>query len=176
MGWKTFSLIGHSMGGKIALRVACHARDRVTRLVGLSPLWAAAVPFGTEALAFFRSSVDNIEVRQRIIAMSTGNRLPGFWCRSMAAASAADSRHDAYAGYLESFIHDDFSVEAEALDVESMLLSGARDSEASRVQRDGWLKGLAKLQSVVLEECGHWSIHEAPLLTAALVERFLAQD
>jgi len=76
LGWQQFALIGHSMDGKIALRVACLAPSRVTRVAGLSALWAAAVPFGADALAFFRSSVDNIGARQAIIALSTGRRLP----------------------------------------------------------------------------------------------------
>ena len=173
LGWQKFALIGHSMGGKIALRVACLAQSRVTRLAGLSPLWAAAVPFGADALAFFRSSVDSVEARQAIIAQSTGHRLPTAWCQTMAQISAAGSRYEAYAGYLESFVHDDFSDAANALNVDALLVSGARDSDASRVQRDGWRNGLRRVETVVLEECGHWAIHELPLLTAAILESFV---
>jgi esterase len=176
LGWRQFALIGHSMGGKIALRVACLAPSRVTRLAGLSALWAAAVPFGAEALAFFRSSVDRVEARQAIIAQSTGHRLPTAWYRAMAQASATSSRPEAYAGYLEAFVRDDFAAAAGALEVDALLVSGAWDSDASRVQRDGWQNGMRRLETVVLEECGHWAIHEAPLRTAAILENFLVRD
>jgi esterase len=176
LGWQQFALIGHSMGGKIALRVACLAPSRVTRVAGLSALWAAAVPFGADALAFFRSSVDNIEARQAIIALSTGRRLPVAWCRTMAQASATGTRPEAYASYLEAFVHDDFAADAGALEIDALLVSGAWDSDASRVQREGWQNGMRRLETVVLEECGHWAIHEAPLLTAAILEGFLARE
>jgi pimeloyl-ACP methyl ester carboxylesterase len=176
LGWRQFALIGHSMGGKIALRVTCLAPSRVIRIAGLSALWAAAVPFGADAWASFRSSVDSVEARQAIIAQSTGHRLPSAWCRTMAQASATGSRPEAYAGYLEAFAHNDFAAAAGTLEVDALLISGARDSDASRVQRDGWRNGIRRLETVVLEECGHWAIHEAPLLTAAILERFLARD
>jgi pimeloyl-ACP methyl ester carboxylesterase len=44
LSWQQFALIGHSVGGKVALRVACLSPSRVTRVAGLSALWAAAVP------------------------------------------------------------------------------------------------------------------------------------
>ena len=78
--------------------------------------------------------------------------------------------------YLEAFVHDDFAAAAGALEVDALLVSGAWDSDASRIQRDGWQNGIRRLETVVLEECGHWATHEAPLLTAAILEGFLARD
>ncbi len=176
LGWERFSVIGHSMGGKVALRIACLARNRVECIAGLSPLWAAAIPFAADALAFFRSSIHSIEARHAIITQSTGNRLPLAWCRAIAESSAAISRREAYAGYLESFVHDDFAEGARALETDALLVSGARDSAASRVQRDGWQNGLRHIEAVVLEECGHWAIQEMPLLTASLLEGFMTRN
>ena len=79
LGWERFSLIGHSMGGKVSLRTAVDAPTRIDRIVAVSPTWAGAVPFKAEQLAYFRSSVERIEARAAIIAQTTGNRLPQFW-------------------------------------------------------------------------------------------------
>ncbi|MGH7104611.1 MAG: alpha/beta fold hydrolase [Acetobacteraceae bacterium] len=158
------------MGEQLSFFVA---PSRVTRLAGLSALWAAGVPFGADALTFFRSSVDSVEARQAIISQSTGHRLPVAWYQTMAQASATGSRPEAYAGYLEAFVHDDFAAAASALEVDALLVSGTWDSDGSRVQRDRWQNGMRRLETVVLKECGHWAIHEAPLLTAAVLEGFL---
>lgn len=41
LGWETFSLVGHSMGGKAAQLVLAEAPHRVRKLVGISPVMAA---------------------------------------------------------------------------------------------------------------------------------------
>jgi len=45
LGWERFAVVGHSMGGKAALRVAANAPHRVTRILALTPVWAGAAPF-----------------------------------------------------------------------------------------------------------------------------------
>ncbi|MDI9975607.1 alpha/beta hydrolase [Rhodococcus sp. IEGM 1307] len=44
LGWSTFSVLGHSMGGTTALRVATLAPERVTSVVALTPVSPAGTP------------------------------------------------------------------------------------------------------------------------------------
>ena len=48
LGWGRFAVIGHSMGGKAALRLAIDAPARVSRIVGIAPVWASALPLSLE--------------------------------------------------------------------------------------------------------------------------------
>jgi pimeloyl-ACP methyl ester carboxylesterase len=40
LAWERFAVVGHSMGGKAALRAAASAPHRVTRILALTPVWA----------------------------------------------------------------------------------------------------------------------------------------
>ena len=175
LGWDNFAAIGHSMGGKAALRLAIDAPTRVDRIVGIAPIWAGRLSFDAEHLAFFRSSIESVEAREAIIARSTGNRLPRFWCRRMAELSSGNSSRSAYAGYLESFVHDDFEAAAAVLNQEVLIMAGARDNANVEMVRTHWQPKLRHAELVVLQDCGHWPIHEAPLLVAALLEQFLTK-
>ncbi len=175
LGWDNFAVIGHSMGGKAALRLAIDAPTRVDRLVGIAPIWAGRLSFDAEQLAFFRSSVERVEAREAIIARSTGNRLPAFWCKRMAEISSKSSSRSAYAGYLESFVHEDFEAAAAALNQEVLIMAGARDNANVEMARTHWKPKLRHAELVVLQDCGHWPIHEAPLHVAALLEQFLSK-
>lgn len=44
LGWDSFSVIGHSMGGKAAQLVLLDAPDRVRSIIGISPVSAAGFP------------------------------------------------------------------------------------------------------------------------------------
>jgi pimeloyl-ACP methyl ester carboxylesterase len=46
-GWAEFSVIGHSMGGKIAHQVLLQAPDRVRKLIGLNPMFETPVALAT---------------------------------------------------------------------------------------------------------------------------------
>lgn len=52
---RDFVLVGHSMGGTIALRAALERQDRLRRLVLMCPVPPSGVPFNDEQIAFFRS-------------------------------------------------------------------------------------------------------------------------
>jgi pimeloyl-ACP methyl ester carboxylesterase len=49
LGVDKFSVVGHSMGGSAAQRVLSLAPDRVTKMVGISPVPASGVPFDDDS-------------------------------------------------------------------------------------------------------------------------------
>jgi pimeloyl-ACP methyl ester carboxylesterase len=127
-------------------------------------------------LAHFRSSVERIDARAAIIAQTTGNRLPQFWCQKAAQISSENSRPEAYAGYLESLVFDDFEVDAKRLDQKILVAVGRRDTANLEMARANWQPKLRHVELVVLQDCGHWPIQEMPLFTAALIEEFLSKE
>ena len=79
----------------------------------------------------------------------------------------------AYSGYLESLVHDDFEADVTGLGQSVLVIAGAKDIGNVEAARTHWQPKLRSAELVVLEDCGHWPVHEAPLLVAALVESFL---
>lgn len=174
LGWDRFSVAGHSMGGKAALRLAVTVPDRIQSIIGVTPVWAGVAPFDGETLAFFRSAVSDDAIRAAILDNTTGGRLPKAWSRTQAAASRAASTEGAFAGYLESWVLDDFAQAASRLQHPVLVVVGAHDAGITEaVVRATWLKALAHARLERLEEAGHYPMIETPLLLAGHFDRFL---
>ncbi len=56
LGWERFSLMGYSMGVKVAHQVLLQTQHRVRRLVGINPVPAAEVPMDELAWALFHGA------------------------------------------------------------------------------------------------------------------------
>lgn len=175
LGWDRFSLIGHSMGGKAALRTALLAPGRIERICAITPVWAAPAPFDADTLALFRSAAGSIDAREGIIANTTGGRLPSVWSHALAERSLAVSDPAAFSAYLESWAFDDFAGEANALKQETLVIVGAHDRGVPEAAaRTNWLGGLQGARLSILPDAGHYPMQECPLILAATVAGFLA--
>ncbi|WP_165839007.1 alpha/beta fold hydrolase [Roseicella frigidaeris] len=175
LGWERFDVVGHSMGGKAALRVAVEAPGRVGKLCGIAPVWAGRSPFDEQRLGLFRKARDVVGMRQGIVANTTGGRLPAIWSRRVAEHSMRISDPDAFAAYFESWALEDFAREAAAVTAETLVIVGAHDPGITEaVARATWLATLPNAQLVVMPDSGHYPAQECPLILAAHVTRFLA--
>lgn len=172
--WDRFAVVGHSMGGKAALRVAGRARDRVARLCGIAPVWAGRSPFDEARLAMLRGARETSAVRQGVIHGTTGGRLPTYWSRSLAERSTAISTPQAVGEYFESWALDDFATEVDGLETETLVVVGAHDPGLSEAtMKATWLARLPNARLVVMPDAGHYPIAEAPIALAAHVTAFL---
>src|SRR5260370_7216238 len=61
LGWDRFSVIGHSMGGKVAHQVLLQAPDRVDKLIGLNPVPATQLPLYEQGCALFPAPPANAD-------------------------------------------------------------------------------------------------------------------
>ena len=83
LGFRRFSLVGHSMGGMAVQRVLAMAPARVRKLVAITPVPASGVPFDEAGWVLFSGAADKPENRYAIIDYTTGNRLSPSWVRHM---------------------------------------------------------------------------------------------
>jgi pimeloyl-ACP methyl ester carboxylesterase len=141
LGWARFAVMGHSMGGKAALRLALAAPERVERIVGITPAWAGAAPFDPDTLALFRGAAASLDMRRAIIDGSTGGRLPACWVDATARASVRLSEQDAFAAYFGSWSGGDFAQAASAITHEVLVIAGRRMAACRRrgCAPPGWL-------------------------------------
>jgi pimeloyl-ACP methyl ester carboxylesterase len=174
LGWKDFSIVGHSMGGKAMQRVLADAPSRVKRLVGISPVPAGAVPFDEQGWGLFDSAAEKPESRYGIIDFTTGNRLTKTWIDAMVAHSLATSTKEAFAAYLLAWAKDDFAAAVQGKETPVLALAGAHDpalSEGTMKATFGALYPNAKIESI--PNAGHYAMYETPIALATSVEAFL---
>jgi pimeloyl-ACP methyl ester carboxylesterase len=177
LGWEQFSVVGHSMGGKAALKTATLVPDRIQRICGIAPVWAGRANFDEQALGQFRRAKEIVSVREAIIRRTTGGRLPAYWSQTVADRSMEISQARAFADYFESWALEDFSIQAEQLANETLAIIGRFDPGISEeIARATWLARLPNVKLVILPDASHYPIDECPLTLAATISAFLVNQ
>lgn len=174
LGWQRFALVGHSMGGAMVLRTFCRAPERVTALVGISPVPASGVPLDADAQALFDGAAQEHANRSAIIDLTTGNRQPKSWIEGMVAYSAEHSRPEAVAGYLTSWAGADFVADLPEVTVPVHAVVGEHDPAlGEETMRATWLEQLSGCELTVIPNAGHYAMFETPVSLIGALESTL---
>ncbi|MFI9381947.1 alpha/beta fold hydrolase [Kutzneria sp. NPDC052558] len=175
LGWDSFSLVGHSMGGKASQRILADAPDRVRKLVGISPVPASGVPFDEATAAFFHDAIGNPAVRRTIIDVGTGRRYHDVWLDRMVEHSVRRSTPEAFAGYLDSWSGNDFHDEIVGLTTPVKTIVGANDPDVTAdFMRATFLAWYPNCELATIADAGHYAVDETPVLLAASLDAFLS--
>ncbi|AKE01218.1 hypothetical protein XU06_30280 (plasmid) [Rhodococcus erythropolis] len=174
LGWDTFAVIGHSMGGKAAQLLAARAPERVDKLIAVAAAPANPVPFDEQTRALFDSVAHDADSRRNVVDHSTGNRLARSWVDALVRDSIARTTPVAQAAYLKSWADDDLVPDVEGCQVEALILAGEHDPVISpavcKFVFDGRFVN-ARIETIA--NSGHYPADEAPLATGAAVAGFL---
>ena len=174
LGLETFSLVGHSMGGKFMQKVAAKAPARVNRMVGVAPVPAAAAPFDDQGWALFSSAAESLDSRRAILNFSTGSRLPAAWIDGMARHSAATSTREAFGAYLLAWAKSDFHEEVTGSRTPTKVVIGEHDPAIDEAtMRATFLQWYKRAELEVIPNSGHYPMNETPLALGTAMESFL---
>jgi pimeloyl-ACP methyl ester carboxylesterase len=178
LGWDRFSVIGHSMGAKVAHQVLLQAPDRVDKLVGLNPVPANAVPMDEQGWQLFSGAAGNAGHRAAIIDLTTGSKLTATFINYMVRHSLANSTEAAFAAYLLAWAKSDFSDKVQPdTSTPVKLIVGVNDPAVSaEVMEQTWLVFFPDAEMTILPDAGHYPMFESPVSLATSIEEFLGRD
>ena len=177
LGFATFSVVGHSMGGMALERLALLAPLRLRKLVAVAPVPSCGVAFDAAARAAFLAAADDVAARRAIIDRSTGGRLPGTWLDWKAQYSWESADQAAFARYFLAWSGTDFSgeVRGTASNLPLLALVGEHDPRFNAdLMRRTYLAWYPQARLEVLGNAGHYPMNETPLALAASIEAFLS--
>ncbi len=178
LGWDRFSLVGHSMGGKIAHQVLLRAPDRVRKLVGISAVPATEVPFDDQGWALFDGAASSAGNRAAIIDFTTGSKLTKTFINNVVQHSLDNSTEEAFAAYLQAWAKTDFSAQLKPDPVTPVkLIVGVNDPAMSAdMMEQTWRVFFPNAELTILADAGHYSMFESPVVLATSIEEFLAEE
>ena len=178
LGFATFSVVGHSMGGMALERLALLAPLRLRKLVAVAPVPSCGVSMDVAARALFLDASGSKQARRAIIDRSTGGRLPASWLDWKAQYSWERSDPAAFTRYFLAWSGTDFSEDIKAVRVELPLLAlvGEHDPRFdAALMRRTYLAWYPQARLEVLANAGHYPMNETPLALAASIEAFLTE-
>ncbi|MFD3679892.1 alpha/beta fold hydrolase [Streptomyces sp. NPDC058613] len=176
LGWETYTVIGHSMGGKAAQLMLLDAPSRVRSVIGISPVPASGFPLEGEMWELFAGAAKNPGNRRAIIDNTTGGQRDDTWLDAMVGRSVERSSATAFRAYLDSWARVDFHERVKDNPAPVLLLAGANDPVlGAEALRGTWMQWYPNAELEVLPHTGHYAPEESPETVAAAVERFLGR-
>jgi pimeloyl-ACP methyl ester carboxylesterase len=180
LGWDQFSVVGHSMGGKIAHQILLQAPERVRKLIGINPVPANAVPMDEQGWELFSGAAANPGNRAAIIDFTTGSKLTPTFVNLVVQHSVENSTVDAFAAYLQAWAKSDFSDAAKSQpDTRTpvKVIVGVNDPALSAdVMEQTWLVFFPEGEMTILPDAGHYPMFESPVSLVTSIEEFLGRD
>ena len=178
LGWKTFSLIGHSMSGLVVQRIPQLVEERVSRVVAITPVPPGGVGLDQATVEMFQAiALGGDQQRLSTVGSMWGDRLSASWTKYKLRRWRETAEPHAAAKYVEMWGRENISEGARGVKTPMLIVAADRDAPPFQAGalNASTLPFYPNGRLVSLSECGHYPMQEQPPLLATLIERFLSE-
>ena len=169
--WDHFSILGHSMGGLTALRVASLIPQRVKSVVALTPVSPAGTPLDAATYATFKGAWADpgAAIKGALSPNITERNL-----RNLVARNRSSMSQPVWDAYLANWTSPSFLSELKQYTGPATVLYGQSDPFVTAGYLADTIQALpnGQLQSIAL--AGHYPMIEQPVATVSLFEAALS--
>ncbi len=178
LSWDQFHIVGHSMSGMIAQKIAVDNSSRVKSVVAITPVPASGSPKPAELMDFLeKAALDNDDNAALCMHLLTGRRLSDCAVKKMVTDWRSCSKAEARTQYLHMFSNTDFSDEVNGLQTPMLVIYGEYDFEGRGAEEaigSTFLKWYPNAQMECCEGAGHFPTQETPIYLAGRIENFIS--
>jgi len=176
LNWKSFHLVGHSMGGMVLQWVAAAVPLRIKSAVAVTPVPACGVPdMEAPRRQFLLTAVESPQGLAMFFAGGAANRHNPSWAKSMAAKSLAATDREVYAKYTLAWADTNFAQKVVGTRVPLKVLVGEHDTITAEMMKRTILKWFPGSELEVLGNCAHYPMFETPINLATVCQAFMME-
>ena len=167
-------LVGHSMGGKIAVEIAARQPENLRGCVLIAPSPPTPEPMSDEGRAWMLAGHGTRADAEKIVAGAAGSPLaPEVWETAIAANLAYSDRD--WRNWIEIGTREDISSVIANIAAPILVLAGERDSDMSAsFLRGALVEKIPATQLTEIAGAGHLMPQEKPVEVAQLIGEFIA--
>ncbi|WP_433754474.1 alpha/beta fold hydrolase [Nocardia sp. CA-135398] len=168
-GVDTYCLVGYSLGGAIAMRIALDYPDEVRALIGVVPWNAAGTTTGDAVTAGFDAAYGDVEaLEQGVAAISVDPSKTSSLARSMLTVT-----EQMWHGWLAGGALTSQADELPGIRVPTCYILGGKDVVVDQAKQLDDIRRIPGGRAVLLSELGHLCGLEMPDVVANEISNFL---
>ncbi|MGY4233503.1 3-oxoadipate enol-lactonase [Bradyrhizobium sp. USDA 4449] len=171
-----FHLVGHSMSGLVAQKVALQAGSRLQSVTLFSPVPPTGFRADEAAMKALNAVIDEDEAAGCAITARTSSRYGAGWLRRKLTIAREASTVEAKRGYLTMFTSSAITGDTHGLAAPLHVVTGALDIPFYRGEplRNAFALAYPRVTFEVIDDAGHYSMLETPVRVAGIIEKRLA--
>jgi pimeloyl-ACP methyl ester carboxylesterase len=168
---KSAVVIGHSMGGQLALYLAAHYPERVRAVMALNPVPPEGLPLPPDAAGLFRTSAGDRGKQGTILGLACKSLSEEEKNRLLDLAGSVCSA--SIEGAFDAWVAGGFDDKLGAVTAPVLVLATDDPFLPPEFLKASIVSKIARGRLAVLHGAGHYPQCERPQETAALIEAFL---